>query len=96
MAEGRGIVVVTEEDFIHSTSPELKALRFAYTPKDGDLMQKISKHFEKQEWGWIESYDPNERVIVIVLCEGEETSGYLFGVLFPCSEASTRQLANGN
>jgi hypothetical protein len=43
--EGRGMVVVPEDDFVHLPTPTLKGLRFAYAAKDGDLLGTVSKHF---------------------------------------------------
>lgn len=49
LEEGRGMVVVPEEDFVHSNIPELRGLRFAYAAKDSDLLDGVSEHFEAKE-----------------------------------------------
>ena len=94
--EGRGIVVVPEEDFVHSPAPELKGLRFAYAAKDSGLMKEISAAFQAKEWGWLDTYAPDKDVIVIILREGDGTSGYLVGGRTKPSEAYTRQKAKQN
>lgn len=96
LAEGRGMVVIPEEDFVHLDTPELKPLRFAYAAKDSELMRKVSGHFEAKEWGWLTSYDPDQRVIVIIVREGAGTSGYLMGSKPKPSDAYTRQQAKVN
>ena len=95
LSEGRGMVVVPEEDFVHLPTPQLKGLRFAYAAKDGGLLKKISTHFEEREWGWLESYDPDAKAIVIILREGG-TSGYLIGGRTRPSEAYAKQKAKSN
>jgi hypothetical protein len=94
--EGRGMVVVPEEDFVHLPTPQLKGLRFAYAAKDSDLLGEISTHFEQKEWSWLDSYDPDEKAIVIILREGGGTSGYLIGGRTRPSEAWARQKAKDN
>jgi hypothetical protein len=94
--DGRGMVVVPEEDFVHLPSPTLKGLRFAYAAKDGELLRKVSTHFEAKEWSWLDSYDPDEKAIVIILREGGGTSGYLIGGRTRPSEAWARQKAKDN
>jgi hypothetical protein len=74
----------------------LKGLRFAYAAKDSDLLGKISTHFEQKEWAWLDSYDPDEKAIVIILREGGGTSGYLIGGRTRPSEAWARQKAKTN
>lgn len=93
--EGRGMVVVPEEDFVGYATPQLKGLRFAYATKDSGLMGEISKAFEAKEWGWLDSYDPDAKVIVIILRD-HGTSGYLVGGRTKPSEAWVRQQAKQN
>ena len=94
--EGRGMVVVSEEDFVVFANPQLKGLKFAYAVKDSDLIREVSGHFEAKEWGWLDSYEPNERIIVIVVREGGGTSGYLIGGRTRPSEAYAKQQAKSN
>ena len=93
--EGRGMVVVPEEDFVHSPAPELKGLRFAYAAKDSDLLKTVSKHFEQKEWNWLETYDPDQRAIVIIVRD-VGTSGYLIGGRTRPSEAYAKEKAKQN
>ena len=93
--EGRGMVVVPEEDFIQAPTPQLKGLRFAYAAKDGGLLRKISTHFEAKEWGWLDSYDPDQRVIVVILRQAG-TSAYVIGGRTRPSEAFVKVNAKNN
>ena len=95
LKEGRGMVVVPEEDFVRSTAPELKALRFAYAAKGSGLLREISARFEAKEWGWLESYDPDAKVIVVIVREAG-TSSYLIGGSLKPSEAYAREKAKQN
>jgi hypothetical protein len=94
--EGRGMVVVPEEDFVRLPTPTLKGLRFAYATRGSGLMREVSAAFEAKEWSWLDSYDPYEKAIVIILREGGGTSGYLIGGRTKPSEAWARQKARGN
>jgi hypothetical protein len=96
LKDGKGAVLVPEEDFVHLPTPQLKGLRFAYAAKDSDLLGEISTHFEQKEWSWLDSYDPDEKAIVIILREGGGTSGYLIGGRTRPSEAWARQKAKDN
>ncbi len=93
--EGRGMVVVPEEDFVHAVSPQLTGLRFNYAIKGSEFLGKISTAFENKEWGWLDSYDPDARVILIIL-SGQGTSGYLIGGKMSPSEAYARQKVKEN
>ena len=96
LAKGRGAVLVPEEDFVHSATPQLAALRFGYAAKGSDLLRDVGVHFEAKEWGWLDSYDPDQRVIVIVVRKGGGTSGYLIGGTTRPSEAYAKETAKGN
>ena len=93
--EGRGMVCVPEEDFVHADHPQLKGLRFLYAAKGSELMGKISSAFEEKEWNWLETYDPDQKVIVVILRE-QGTSGYLIGGRMKPSEVWARQKATEN
>ena len=90
--EGRGMVVVPEEDFLEFVTPQLKGLRFSYASQGTELLLRISTHFGAKEWGWLDTYDPDECAIVIIIREGDGSSGYLIGGEMKPSEAWTRQL----
>lgn len=89
------MVVIPEEDFVLSAVPELKGLRFAYAAKESDLLRIVSEKFEAKEWGWLDSYDPDQGVIVVIVREGG-TSAYLIGGKLRPSEAYVRQQAKEN
>jgi hypothetical protein len=77
LKSGRGMVVVPEEDIIDADSSTPP--RLSYATKGSALLTEISLHFEPQEWGWLETYDPDMQVIVIVVRADVGTSGYLVG-----------------
>lgn len=87
--------VTPEEDFIKADHPQLKGLRFAYAAKGSELLGKISTHFEEKEWTWLDTYDPDEKVILIILRD-QGTSGYLIGGRMKPSEAYFRISATNN
>jgi hypothetical protein len=93
--EGRGMVVVPEKDFIHADHPQLKGLRFSYAAKGSEFLGKISAAFEAKEWGWLETYDPDAKVILVILRD-QGTSGYLIGGKTKPSAAWARQQAGKN
>ena len=95
LAEGRGMVVVPEEDFVRSDAPELKGLRLAYAAKGSDLLRKVGAGFEAKEWSWLDSYDPDDKVIAIIVRD-HGTSGYLIGGRTRPSEAFAKQKAKSN
>ena len=50
-----------------------------------------------KEAGWVATYDPAIRVVVLILRENGGTSGYLIGTApLPSPEAFAQQQAEGN
>ena len=94
--QGPGAVLVPEEDFVHSASPELKGLRFHYLP----LVQHDKGPYQgvlaEKELTWLKTYDPDERVVLCVLRPEGGVSSYLFGGTTKPSDAYTRQKAKEN
>ena len=85
-------MVVVPEDLLESITHQLKGLRFAYASKGTELLVKISTHFGAREWDWLDTYDPDECAIVIIIQEDDGSSGYLIGDKMKPSEAWARQL----
>ena len=56
--EGRGAVLVPEEDFVHADIPQLKGLRFRYLALDAHGKPPFTDVFAEKEVDWLESYDP--------------------------------------
>ena len=61
-----------------------------------DIVANTPRERLNKERGWLDSYDPYERVIVIILREGGGASGYLIGGRTRPSEAYARQKAKEN
>lgn len=75
--QGRGMVVVDEEDFIHAATPQYAALRVRYTPASTREFESLPGWVGGKEQGWLASYDPAIGVIVMVLRAGGGLSCYL-------------------
>lgn len=91
LTKGRGVVMVPEEDFVHATVPQLKGLRFHYlalTDKNPDFAHVLAD----KESRWLESYDPDEKVIICIV-RPEGVSSYLFGGPAKNSQAYAQQKA---
>ena len=91
LAQGRGAVLVPEEDFLHVGHPKLKGVRFRYLPLTERDKTPFEEVLAEKELAWLESYDPDDKVIVCVLREGEGVSSYLIGGRTRPSEAHARQ-----
>jgi hypothetical protein len=93
--DGRGMVVVLEDEFIHAATPQMKAFRFDYAAKDSGLLRQIDADLTPKEWGWLDTYDPDQRVIVIIVCKAG-LSTYLIGGPTKPSEAFIKEKAKYN
>jgi hypothetical protein len=67
-----------------------------YVAENTALLKDIGGWPGKKEAGWVASYDPAVRVVVLILREGGGTSGYLAGTSPPPPEAFAQQQAEGN
>ena len=96
LSKGKGAVLVPEADFIHFETPQLKGLRFHYLPlseKDKEPFQEI---LAEKELGWLEAYNPDEKVVLCVLREGGGVSSYFFGGTTKPSECYAKKQAEKN
>ena len=78
-ADGRGMVVVHEEDFIFAKTPKYASLRFRYVPANDPDLNEFPEWAESKEQVWIKTYDPTERVIVVIARYDSSISSYLGG-----------------
>ena len=79
LANGRGIVAVLEEDFVHANKPSLAPIRFHYFP-ESEALSLMPDHEGSKEQGWMASYDPEEMVIAtIIRFDSTGISSYLIG-----------------
>ena len=96
LKEGRGAVLVPEEDFIHAPTPQLKRLRFHYLPLAKHDQEPFKSVLSEKELGWLAGYDPDEKVVVCILREPSGVSSYFIGGRSRPSEAYARQKAKSN
>lgn len=96
LTQGVGAVLVPEEDFVHASHPQLKGLRFHYLPLADKDKEPFKEVLAEKELGWLQTYDPDEKVICIILREGDGISSYLFGGTTKPSEAYAWQKAKEN
>lgn len=95
-AKGSGAILVPEEDFIHSSSPVLKGLRFTYFPLSEHNKAPFKGILAEKELRWLKTYDPDKMVVLCVLREGGGVSSYLFGGTTQPSDAYAKQKAKNN
>ena len=86
LAEGRGMVVVPEDDFVHADRPQYALLRVRYVPAESPEIKSMPDWEDGKEQGWLETYDPERKVIVLIVRPGGGTSGYLLGANPPPPE----------
>ena len=94
IAKGRGAVLVPEEDLLHVGLPQLKGVRFHYLPLTERNKPPFAGALAEKELAWLESYDPDKKVIVCVLREGGGVSSYLIGGTTKPSAVRARQQRN--
>jgi hypothetical protein len=94
--QGRGAVVAEERDFIRTEVPQFTTLRLRFVAQNTALLKDIGGWPGDKEAGWVASYDPAVRVVVLILREGGGTSGYLAGATPRPPEAFAEQQAAGN
>lgn len=93
--KGRGAVVVPEADILSEGSPKLAPVRMRYLPAGKDELPGHNCWGQKES-RWSEDYDPEKRVILIVLRDAEGVSSYLIGGNPPPPEAYEKSKASQN
>ena len=96
LKDGKGAVLIPEEDFIHAPTPQLKRLRFHYLSLAKRDQEPFKAVLSEKELGWLAGYDPDEKVIVCILREPSGVSSYLMGGRSRPSVAYARQQAKQN
>jgi hypothetical protein len=76
--------------------PEFAAIKLRYVDDASDLLKEIGGWPGDKEAGWVRTYDPDARVVVLVVRDNGGTSGYLIGGPIRPSEAYARQKTKGN
>lgn len=77
--EGRGAVFVREEDFVYAPEPRLTGIRLNYVAEGSNALQQAGGWPGEKESNWVKTYDPDARVVVMVLRVDGGLSGYLIG-----------------
>ena len=96
LADGRGIVVLPEEDFIHADHPQYALLRFRYALADSPELKDTPDREGGKEHGWLKTYDPKLSVIVMILLESGSASSYLIGGKLPPPNCSAVKKSEQN
>lgn len=94
--QGRGAVVVDERDFVHANTPQYAAIKLRYVADNSPMLAEIGGWPGDKEANWVRTYDPDERVVVMIIRDGGGTSGYLIGSSPKPSVAFSGQQAKKN
>ena len=78
LSKGKGMVVVPETDFVFAARPELAPIHFRYVSK-ADAEALLGDWNGSKEQGWIEIYEPKEKVILVIVRFDSGVSSYLIG-----------------
>lgn len=79
LEKGKGIVAVIEADFVHAEMPAYAPIHFRYCTEE-DVRDIMPDYDGSKEQGWMESYDPEAKVIITVIRYDEiGVSSYLIG-----------------
>ena len=77
--KGKGMVLVHEEDFVFAKTPQYAPLRFRYLPANDPAIAEFPDWEGSKEQAWMESHDPAERVIVVMIRYDSSISSYFAG-----------------
>ena len=94
--QGRGAVVVDENDFVHADVPQYAALKFRYVADNSTMLKDIGGWPGDKEVNWVKTYAPTQRIVVMIIRNGGGTSGYMIGGNPPPTECFDRQQAKKN
>lgn len=96
LASGRGLVMVPEDDFVQASSPQFAALRIRYVPAQSPELAHLPEWDGGKEQAWLDTYDPAQKIIVMILRDGGGTSGYLIGARPSPPECYAAKIASTN
>jgi len=94
--EGRGSVVVDENDFVHANTPQYAPIKLRYVADGSPMLSEIGGWPGDKEANWVRTYESDERVVVMIIRDGGGTSGYLIGASPKPSVAFARQQTRRN
>ena len=78
LSKDKGIVVVTESDFVFAKSPRFAPIRFRYVP-EVDARELLDDFEGSKEQDWLSTYDPAAKVIIVIVRHHGGISSYLIG-----------------
>lgn len=96
LSEGRGAVLVVEEDLVHAEVPQYATIHLRYVADASPVLAEIGGWPGDKEANWVKSYDPDSRVVVLVVRDNGGTSGYLVGGATKPSVAFARKKSESN
>ncbi len=94
--QGRGAVIADERDFVHGEVPQFARIHLRYVSENSAILKKMGGWPGDKEAGWVATYDPAVRVVVLIVRDNGGTNGYLAGTLPAPPEAYAQQQAVGN
>jgi hypothetical protein len=94
--EGRGAVLVVEENFVHAEVPQYTAVHLRYVSDASPVLKDIGGWPGEKEENWVKTYDPDVRVVVLIVRDNGGTSGYMIGGPTKPSTAHARRKAESN
>src|SRR5258705_32284 len=96
LSEGRGAVLVVETDFVHAEVPQYASIHLRYVADASPLLNAIGGWPGDKEKDWVRTYEPDARVVVLVVRDNGGTSGYLVGGPLKPSLAFERKKSENN
>ena len=94
--QGRGAVVADERDFVHAGVPQYATIHLRYVAENTPLLKELGGWPGDKEADWVKTYDPDARVVVLIVRDNGGTSGYLIGASPRPSEAFAKQQTQAN
>ena len=73
--KGCGAVVVDERDFVNADTPQFTAIKLRYVANGSPMLKEIGGWPGDKEATWVKNYDPEGRVVVLVVRDNGGTSG---------------------
>lgn len=83
--------LLPEADFLYADTLQLKGIRFHFLAQTEREHSAFNNVIAEKEMAWMETYDPDEKVILCVIRDGGGISSYLIGGRMKNSEAFKRQ-----
>lgn len=95
-SQGRGAVLVDERDFVQAAVPQYAAIHLRYVADNSPVLKEIGGWPGDKEADWVKTYDPDARVVILIVRDNGGTSGYIIGGSLRPSEAYAREQTKQN